>query len=317
MRLYTLSQSLQAAIDAGSPQRVLIEFYEKPDGTPYLDDNDQPTVVAFSNEDILVSNGLQLTSEFNSETDLTIGLCPSAQIRFSMLNDEGQLADFEFGKFKAWLGARLLSPIWGRGAHVKEYVEGGETVYYEFAPLGVFIAHRPDVVRKKIIDVDANDQMILLDEELPTDVTITYPATLYNIAKFLCDTISTETTTVSLKTNSWTNSTISVSAQPEQFTGATMREILGWIAEAACANARFTRDGKLEFAWFNAVNKTYDEHSYTEFTPTWYATKSINRLHIRNADQTDEIKWPAIAPQDEENAYMIQDNPFIRVPESP
>lgn len=311
--MYVLSNTLQAAIDAGSPQRVLIDFFAKPDGEPYLDESGLPTLISFSNEDILMTDGIRLTSEFNSETDLTIGLCPSAQIRFSMLNDRGQLEDFEFGMFRAYIGARLVSSIWGRTSYVKEFVEDGQTVYYEFAPLGVFIAQRPDIVRKKIIEVDANDRMVLLDKEMPTDVTITYPTTLYNLAKFICDTIESNL----LKTNTWMNSDITVSAEPEQFTGATMREILGWIAEAACANAMFNREGKLEFKWFTQVDRTYDENSYSEFTPSWYETQGIDSLHIRNADSTAENTFYPPDSETNDNAYMIQDNPFLRQPESP
>ena len=98
---------------------------------------------------------------------------------------------------------------------------------------------------------------------------------------------------------------------PEQFENATMREVLGWVAEAACSNARFNRDGLLEFFWFNtSVVTRYDEHNYSDFTPTWYATAAIDGLHIRNGDSTKEY---TIGGGD--NAYMIQDNPFLRQPD--
>ena len=319
MPLYVLSDTLQAALAAGSPQRALIEFFEKPDGTAYTDEHGVETVVSFSNEDILMTDGIRLTSEFNSETDMTIGLCPSAQIRFSMLNDGNQLVDFEFGKFRAYIGARLVSDQWDESSYVKEFVENGETVHYEFAPLGVFIAQRPDVVRKKIIEVDANDQMVLFDKEIPADMTMNFTSstTLYNVANFLCGCAG-----VSLKTNAWLNSDIRVTSEPEQFEGATMREILGWIAEAACANARFTRDGKLEFAWFTQVNRTFDEHDYSEFNTAWYEVKKIDGLNIRNADSTAELplvyneQTGAITSGNGTNIYMIQDNPFLRQPDA-
>jgi len=310
--LYELSSGLQEALAAGNPQRVLLEFLFKPDGELY------PQRREFSNEDILMTEGIRLTSEFNSETDLTIGMCPSAQIRFSMLNDNGQLADFEFGIFRAYIGARLITPIWGRGATVREYTENGETAYYEFAPLGVFIAKRPDVVRKKIIEVDANDQMILLDKEMPEGL-ISYNAstTLYTIANAICGVANlTSPAMLKLKTNTWLNSDIKVPSEPEQFKGATMREIIGWIAEAACANARCDRNGMLEFAWFNQVDRTYSEHDYSEFTTAWYETKAVNSLHIRNADSTAELTLDVL-DTDGSNAYMIQDNPFLRQPDSP
>lgn len=324
MSLYVLSPTLQAAINAGNPQRVLIDFFAKPDGEWY--ENDQGVVErrSFSNEDILMTEGIRLTSEFNSETDLTIGMCPSAQIRFSMLNDNGQLEDFEFGYFRAYIGAKIDSMIWGRNSYVKEFVENGETLYYEFAPLGVFFAQRPDIVRKKIIEVDANDLMVLFDKEMPEGlINYTNNTTLYNIAHALCGYVNpTSPAIVTLKRNSWDNSDIKVTSEPEQFKGATMREVIGWIAEAACANAVFNREGQLEFRWFTTVDRTYDEHDYSEFTATWYETKPIDGLNIRNADSTAEL--PLVYNEQTgdidrgtgTNVYMIQDNPFLRQPEA-
>ena len=318
--MYVLSSTLQAAIDAGNPQRVLIDFFAKPDGEWYTNEQGVVERKSFSNEDILMTDGIRLTSEFNSETDLTIGLCPSAQIRFSMLNDQGQLEDFEFGYFRAYIGACMEPTIWSRNSYVKEFIEDGETVYYEFAPLGVFFANRPDIVRKKIIEVDANDLMILFDKELPEGmITYNNNTTLYTIANAICGIVNpTSPASVTLKTNTWMNSDIKVPSEPEQFKGATMREIIGWIAETACANAMFNREGQLEFKWFNTVNRTYDEHDYSEFTTAWYETKAIDSLHIRNADSTAENTfYPAESEETNDNAYMIQDNPFLRQPESP
>ena len=296
--MYQLSETLAAAIQADAPQRVLIEFIRKPDGTAYS------SVKEFGNEDILITDGLRLTMDFNSEKDLKIGLCPSAEIRFSMLNDNGQLENFEFGTFIAYLGARIDEGTPSESAKTKLYTENGQTVLYEFAPLGTFIAHRPDIIRKQIIEVDANDQMTLFDVDMPdrTALGITYPVTLSALASAMCAYVG-----VTLKTGTWLNSTVTVSKEPKQFQDSTMREVLAWIAEAGCSNARFSRDGLLEFVWFNTVNKTYDEHDYSEFTPTWYETQAIDGLHIRNADSTTEF---TVGTGD--NAYMIQDNPFLK-----
>lgn len=296
--MYQLSQTLQTAIAAGTPQRVLIEFTHKPDGTAYV------PAVQFSNEDILIDTGVRLTEEFNSNTDLTIGLCPSAEIQFDMLNDEQQLGTFEFGTFKAYLGARIEYGTPLSSAKTKTFVEQGITVLYEFAPLGTFIAQRPAIVNRNTISVDANDRMTLFDVDMPSaiDLGITYPTTLASLTAAMCTYVG-----VSLKTNSWLNSSLTVTAEPDQFESATMREVLGWVAEAGCSNARFNRDGLLEFVWFNAVTKVYDEHDYADFSQTWYETQAIDGLHIRNADSTTEFTIGT-----GENAYMIQDNPFLR-----
>ena len=76
--MYTVSSTLSTAIANGTPQRVLLEFTKKPDGTAYS------PVVQFSNEEVLVESGVEMDETFNSDTDLTIGKCPSAEIRFDV-----------------------------------------------------------------------------------------------------------------------------------------------------------------------------------------------------------------------------------------
>lgn len=290
--MYEFSETLQTALNANNPQRVLIEF---------------ASGEQFTNEDVVMSTGVQVRSEFNSETDLTIGLCPSSEIQFAMLNDVNQLADFEFGEFTAYLGARIDTGTPEATAKTATFTEGGSTALYEFAPLGVFIAKRPNVVRTNIIDVDANDRMTLFDVDMPgkTALNLTYPTTLGTLAQKMCEYLN-----VPLKSATFLNSTLAVSEEPEVFESSTMREVIGMIAEAACSIARFDRTGNLEFVWFNPVNKTYDEHDYKDFTQYWYETKSIDKLHIRNGDSTAEYIYG-----NGNNAYMIQDNPFLRQPD--
>lgn len=292
--MYQLSQTLSAAIAAGNPQRVLLEFTAKPDGTAY-----SPSVV-FSNEDISIETGLRLSCGFVSSTNLTIGECPSAEIQFTMLNDNGQLANFEFGTFNAYLGAKITSGSPASGAKTKTFSDG----LYEFAPLGTFVAPRPDVVMKYMIDVDANDQMTLFDVDMPSAsaLGVTYPTTLAELFKKMCAYVG-----VGYVSDSFLNADLTIDAEPEQLEESTMREVMQWIAEAACSNARFTRDGLLELAWFNMVQKTYAEGNYKQMTSAWYETAAIDGLHIRNADSTEEYVYGAGT-----NAYMIQDNPFLR-----
>lgn len=288
--MYTISSTLQAALAAGTPQRVLIEF---PDAS-----------AVFSNEDISINRGLELNEMFMSEKDMTAGLCPSAEISFDMLNDNGQLEDFEFGKFKAWLGARIDSGTPAQTAKTKTFVEKGVTRTYEFTPLGVFIAERPAVVRKKILSVTANDQMTLFDVDMPFwgDMNLTYPTTLGTMFVKMCQYVG-----VPYKSATFMNSTLSVPKEPSDFDGATMRDVLGWIAEVACSIARFDRDGVLELVWFNPVNKTFNEHNYSEFAYSWYETAAVDGLYVRNANSTMTTEIGQT-----NNIYLISDNPFLR-----
>ena len=289
--MQAVSSALRSAIDNGNPQRFLIVFASGDE---------------FSNEDIVVSAGVHYRAYFNSETDLTIGLCPSAEISFTMLNDLNQLANFEFGEFTAYMGAAITE-----GTPTEEvqrtYTERGRQVLYAFTPLGVFNARRPDVIKKLMIEITANDRMTLLDKDMPSteQLQITFPVTALNLLEALCTYIG-----VPLGSDGFENSDVALTEWPESFDSSTVREVVGRIAELACCNALFDRNGELRMTWFRSTSKHYDEHDYTDFTPTWYTTAQIDRLHIRNRDSTAEL----VLGQGS-NAYMIQDNPFLRQPE--
>lgn len=295
--MYTIPNTLQTALTNKTPQRVLLEFIKKPSGAAYN------PVVTYSNEDILVNTGVELDETFQSEEDFGVGGTPSAEIRFEMVNDEGQLRTFEFGTFRAWLGARIDSGTPASGTKTATFTESGVTRTYQFTPLGTFIAHRPNIVSTKTIDVDANDQMTLFDVEMPKDnasgFNVTWPTTLGNLLTKMCNYLG-----VTQVSTSFTNSTLTVSSRPKAFDNATMRDVLGWIAEAAGSVARFDRDGKLKMAWFNTVNKTFTESDYSDFTPYRYETKAVNGLSVRK-DGSESVTGSG------KNAVMILNNPFI------
>lgn len=285
--MYAISTALRNAIDAGKPQRILLEF---------------PNNVTFSNEDVAITDGVTYTEMFTSEDDICIGSCPSASIEFSLLNDEGQLANFTFGQFKAWLGARIDSGT--TTGKTKTFTEGGVSRTYEFAPLGVFTAERPDVIKKAKVAVTANDRMVLFDKTMPsaTDLSVTYPTTTGSLLSAMCTYLG-----VTLATQTFTNSDLAIVSEPSQFKNATMREVLSWIAEAACAIARFNRDGNIEIVWYSTVQKTFSESGYSEFTPAWFQTEAITGTHIRNGNSNATLDLGTAT-----NVYVIQDNPFLR-----
>ena len=293
--MYTIPNTLQTALANGTPQRVLIEFTKKPNGTAYS------PVVQYSNEDILVDTGVELDETFQSEEDFAVGGTPSAEIRFTMVNDAGQLKTFQFGTFTAWLGARIDSGTPASGTKTKTFTEGGVSRTYQFTPLGTFIAARPNIVSTKTIDVDANDQMTLFDVEMPGDtaLNLTWPSTLGNLFVKMCNYVG-----VNYVSSTFTNSTLSVASRPKAFNNATMRDVLGWIAEAAGSVAKFDRDGRMKLAWFNTVNKTYTESDYSDFTPYRYETAAVNKLSVRK-DGSEHVTGSG------SNAYMILNNPFI------
>lgn len=196
------------------------------------------------------------------------------------------------GKGFRWYSGRMLE-IWS----------GGIRERYEFVPFGTFIAERPSVVRTDVIEFTCNDQMSLFDEDMPGSISIAN-VSFQNIVKALCNHVG-----VPYDLSGFTiNQNATVTSKPEELDDCTMRECLGWLAEAGCANAKFNRDGKLVFVWYkDSSSQTIDESMYSEFSPCWYQTKGINKLVCRNTSKgTDKTKGSG------SNAYLIQDNPFLK-----
>lgn len=287
--MQTVSAALANAIESGNPQRALLVFS---DGTE------------FTNEDILMSAGITLQESVNAATDLSIGQCPSAELRFSLWNRASELENFAFGEFTACLGARIDS---GTPTELtRQYTEGGSLRTYAFAPLGTFIAEKPSVLRKATIAVTAYDRMSLFDKEMPTaaQLGLTAPYTAANILTKMCQYLN-----LTAPATNFLNSGASLAGWPEKFEGATMREVLGYIAEVACSNARFNREGRLELVWYsNTPVATFGEGDQSDIELSWYETAAIDGLHIRNEDSTEETTCGTTGG----NEYMIQGNPFLR-----
>ena len=300
--MLTLSQTMQTAMAAGNPQRVLLEFY---------DPTTHQVSETFSNEEIAITRGVEWSAAFNGEEELTMGLCPSAQISFTLLNDNRTLNGFEFGEFSAWIGYRLAPGTTPAGTKYETFEGDG---LYEFAPLGVFIAERPDIVAKDMIEVRASDRMTLFDVEMPskTDLSLnptsSNPVRILDLLQAMCGYVGVSL--ANTQAGGWfMNYDLTFTSWPTKyFSGKTMREVLKYIAEAAGSIARFNRDGDLEICWFTTVNVTYDEGDYKEFAQTWYETATIDGLKVRNADETSETSYGT----NPTNYYVIAGNPFLK-----
>ena len=181
----------------------------------------------------------------------------------------------------------------------------GTEYRYEFVPLGVFEAERPNVPDVIRIEFTCNDLMMKFEEDMPTatDLAVTYPTSVGNLLTKLCAYFH-----VSYDPVSFINSDATIAEEPEEFANSTARTVLGWIAEAACANARMNRDGKLILDWVHNTGQEMDEHGYVSFAPYWYntttVTQIVNKSNGEEGDQTcgstDTVK------------YLIQDNPILR-----
>ena len=178
---------------------------------------------------------------------------------------------------------------------------------YEFCPLGYFIAERPNAPDKIVINMVCYDLMQRFDDDMPSAeaLGISYPTTIGTLFKKLCQYVG-----LPYRTAQFINSDATINSEPESFKNATMRTVLGWIAEAAARNARIDRDGYVVLDWIRPQNSVqrYAEGNYSDYEPYWYKADPVNKIYVRSTTNYGEQTFGAGT-----NGYLIQDNPLLTV----
>ena len=208
--------------------------------------------------------------------------------------------------FTFWQGKGFhFDQRYGQGSWLTVWQAGIKEVY-EFCPLGWFQAERPKAPDKIQIDMTCNDLMTKFDEDWTTNTpSVTFPTTIEVLYRKLCENV------VGAGwykvPNPFINGSAVISSQPEDFNTATKRDVLKWIAEAACANARVDRDGYVVLDWLKNTGQSYDANGYQEFEPYWYETKRVSKLYNRDSSEgTDKTSG------DGDEGYLILDNPLLK-----
>ena len=134
--------------------------------------------------------------------------------------------------------------------------EGGYAERYEFVPLGVFNAERPNVPDQIRVEIQAYDLMTKFDRDMPDagKLGLSYPTTLRNLFEKMCAYVG-----VPYRMDAFINQNATVDDPTGRSNSLTMRTVLGWIAEAAGSNARFDRDGYLKMDWIRSTGQSYSE----------------------------------------------------------
>lgn len=181
--------------------------------------------------------------------------------------------------------------------------DAGTRTWFEFVPLGVFIAERPKVPDQIRISLVCHDRMTKFDQDMPkkSALGLSYPTTIGTLFTKMCSYAG-----VPYKTATFINSVADIKKEPDAFETATMRQVMMWIAEAAGSNARFDRDGKLIMDWLRTTTQKYDEGQYTEFQQAWYKTQKVDKLYKKSTyGGTDATVGTGNV------GYLIQDNPLL------
>ena len=208
---------------------------------------------------------------------------------------------FMLNKASGW---EYVGLYYNASTRILKRYEGPRIQTYEFVPLGRFMAERPNVPNVIEINFTCYDRMQEFEKDMPDDATlgITYPCSFSNLFVKMCNHLN-----VPYRTSTFINSAATISARPEEFDRATMRDVLQWLAEAAASVARFDRDGYLIFDWLRTTSRSIDENGYSDFSPYWYQTKRITKL----CNRASNGEYESNAGSGNET-YLIQDNPLLR-----
>lgn len=174
---------------------------------------------------------------------------------------------------------------------------------YEYVPLGTFYFSTPEQRRVANISCEALDGM----QKFNVDVDdwwagLTWPLTRGQLLASLCTYVG-----VTLKTTTFPGSTESIASAPMAGNGLVGKDVLGWIAETACAYARMSRDDKLELVWFASQDVKLTQNQHFGDSPAEYETPAVQALHVQVANTDLGVMLPENGTG---NEYQVLDNPL-------
>lgn len=210
------------------------------------------------------------------------------------------LSSFMTAKAAKW--AEQGRGLWSNGGVVYEYYTNGKAEKYEYVKLGTFLLNTPKKRKVNLIAVSALDRMTRFDVAADDFWNgLTYPVTIGQIFTQLCTFVG-----VPAATAFFINSAHLLDEAPMAAENITAREILGWVAQAACSFARMTRDGEVELAWFGTRPVSIPMTQYFSIAPAEYEVAQVDKLQI-SGSETDI----GVVIGEGTNGYQILDNPLL------
>ena len=125
----------------------------------------------------------------------------------------------------------------------------------EYCPLGKYYIDNDNIERGDgSVILPAYDGMIKLTALYISNLM--YPATLLQIAQEIASKSG-----LTLATTDFPNASLSITDKPD-LGGTTLRQALGWVAEAACSFAQIDRTGDIALVWYSGAGISIDTHGY-------------------------------------------------------
>ena len=148
--------------------------------------------------------------------------------------------------------------------------------------VGIFLAQQPERTGGHTLKLTAYDRLILLDRDMTGWLAglTGWPYTLHTLAVMVCQACGLD-----LATQEIPNGDFPVEAFTAE--GVTGRQIMMWIAEAACRFCRATPDGAAELAWYAPAAVTVGP-SAVAMAEVTYADSALS-LRANDAAVTDDV----------------------------
>lgn len=182
-------------------------------------------------------DGITFTEYYNPELNIEIGRAVSSQIEMTLLNTDGALDNFGYGRCKVFLD-----------------VYDSANATWLSCPMGVYIIEIPTRRKSQLIHAFGYDQMQKLDmicDSWWAGLNWSNGLTLLQIAKSMASQVGVGVSPAS--TSAIVNSSVTYISAPFDCVETTYRDVLETITEATGTVARFDRDGALDLKWFNAA----------------------------------------------------------------
>ena len=304
--MYPVNPRFHELIVADAP-KTRARIYFIPDTVDCTDDNDvraNGTLLVGQAGDTdsnarIASKGIEWPDYFNPTKNAEIGLVSSTQIGMTLLNTDGALNNFAYGRCKVYLD-----------------VYDADNATWLPCPMGVYNIEQPLKRRTQLVSVVGFDQVGRLDQIADTwwasinwASGITMLDLINSMATAIGASVSTGTASAVL------NASVTYTEPPFECVEVTYREILEEIAEATGTNARFDRDGALDLRWFapaeiggNTVHIDADTIGNTVFDidAAEYQAAQIDALNVKIASDNTEVTVGTGT-----NRYSIVDNLFL------
>lgn len=242
-----------------------------------------PTCLVIVNNTLYAGDGTNLWAATISGTTLTAKAVDN---------------DFLAYKLGQWSGRGISY----QGKMAYEFASGGVDKY-EYVPLGTFYFDTPEQRRVANISCEALDGMQLFNVDVDDWwAALKWPLTRGQLLQGLCTYVG-----VTLETTTFPGSTTSIASAPMAGNGLVGKDVLGWIAETACAYARMSRDGGLELVWFTTQSVKLTQNQHFGDSPAEYETPAVEALHVMVANTDLGVMLPENGSG---NEYQVLDNPL-------